>query len=210
MKRHSSGSNASWQTFRYAFWSIIWPRRKLVMTGLGLILINRVSGLVLPGSSKYVIDNAITKGDLHLLKWLLLGIAVAILVQAVSSFYLTQLLSIEAQYLISRLRSQVQQHIIRLPLGRFDNTKTGEFVSRIMTDVEGVRNLVGTGLVQLFGGVLTAVLAFVLLLMIDPLMTAVVLGPLAVFGLISLKAFGYIRPIFRERGKTGPDTHLQQ
>jgi subfamily B ATP-binding cassette protein MsbA len=192
---------ASRQTLRYAFWSIIWPRRRLVLIGLGLILINRVSGLVLPGSSKYIIDNAINKADFQLLKWLLAGIAVAILVQAVSSFYLTQLLSIEAQHLISRLRSQVQQHIIRLPLGRFDNTKTGEFVSRIMSDVEGVRNLIGTGLVQLFGGVLTALLAFVLLLRINALMTAVVLGPLAIFGLISLKAFGYIRPIFRERGK---------
>ncbi len=192
-------------TVRYAFKSIIWPRRRLVFLGLILIIINRLSGLVLPGSSKFVIDNAIAKGDLALLKLILLVVALAVALQAVTSFFLTRLLSVEAQHLISQLRAKVQQHVIYLPIRYFDNTKSGELVSRIMTDVEGVRNLVGTGLVQLFGGVLTAVLAFALLLQINATLTLYVLVPLALFGVISLKAFGYIRPVFRERGKINAD-----
>jgi subfamily B ATP-binding cassette protein MsbA len=111
------------------------------------------------------------------------------------------LLSVEAQHLISLLRSQVHRHIIRLPISYFDNTKSGELVSRIMTDVEGVRNLVGTGLVQLFGGVLTSVIALIILLNINMQLTLLALIPMVLFGLISLKAFGYIRPIFRKRGE---------
>jgi ABC-type multidrug transport system fused ATPase/permease subunit len=181
--------------------TIILPRWKLLSLGLVLIIINRLSGLVLPGASKYLIDEVIAKGDIHLMKLLLGGVAAAIVVQSVTSYFLTRLLSVEAQYLISRLRSDVQQHIIHLPIRFFENTKSGELVSRIMTDVEGVRNLVGTGLVQLFGGVLTAVVALVLLIKISPLLTLYVIIPLSIFGLISLKAFSYIRPIFRERGK---------
>jgi subfamily B ATP-binding cassette protein MsbA len=173
--------------------------------GLVLIIINRLSGLVLPGSSKFVIDNAIAKGDLGLLKLILLIVALAVALQAITSFFLTRLLSVEAQHLISELRAKVQQHVICLPVRYFDNTKSGELVSRIMTDVEGVRNLVGTGLVQFFGGVLTAVVAFGLLLRINATLTLYVLVPLALFGGISLKAFGYIRPIFRERGKINAD-----
>jgi ABC-type multidrug transport system fused ATPase/permease subunit len=194
-------SRVTWKTFRYALRQIIWPRRRLLALGLVLIILNRLSGLVLPGSSKFVIDNAIAQGDLGLLRLLLIAISAAILVQSASSYFLTRLLSVEAQHLISDLRTEVHRHIIRLPLNYFDNTKTGEMVSRIMTDVEGVRNLVGTGLVQLFGGILTALAALILLLMINATMTVVVLVPLAVFGLISLKAFGYIRPVFRERGR---------
>jgi subfamily B ATP-binding cassette protein MsbA len=148
-----------------------------------------------------LIDEVIAKGDIHLMKLLLAGVAGAIVVQSITSYFLTRLLSVEAQYLISRLRSDVQQHIIHLPIRFFDNTKSGELVSRIMTDVEGVRNLVGTGLVQLFGGVLTSMVALVLLIKISPLLTLYVAIPLSIFGIISLKAFGYIRPIFRERGK---------
>ncbi len=129
-----------------------------------------------------------------------MAVAAAILVQAATSFALTQILSVEAQNLISQLRVKVQAHIIKLPVRFFDNTKTGELVSRIMTDVEGVRNIVGTGLAQLFGGVLTSVICLILLISISPLMTVYVLVPVAVFGFISLKAFGKIRPIFRERG----------
>lgn len=186
---------------RYAFQNIIWPRRRLLSLGLGLIVVNRLSGLVLPGASKYVIDNAINKGDLALLKWILLVVAGAVFLQAVTSFFLTRLLSVEAQHLISLLRVKVQRHVIHLPIRYFDNTKAGELVSRIMTDVEGVRNLVGTGLVQLFGGLLTSIVAFILLLRINPMLTLYVLVPLALFGAVSVKAFGYIRPIFRERGK---------
>ena len=172
-----------------------------MLVGLLLIIANRLAGLVLPGASKYVIDNAISQGDMALLKLILLVVAIAVAVQASTNFFLTRLLSVEAQHLISLLRARVQEHIIHLPVRYFDNTKSGELVSRIMTDVEGVRNLVGTGLVQLFGGVLTSVVAFFLLIKINALMTVIVLVPLAGFGFITLKAFGYIRPVFRERGQ---------
>ncbi|MFQ5738628.1 MAG: ABC transporter ATP-binding protein [Acidobacteriota bacterium] len=188
-------------TVRYAFRTIIWPRRRLLLVGLVLIVINRLAGLVLPASSKFVIDNAIAQGDLHLLRQLLAVVVAAVAVQSVTSFALTRLLSVQAQHLISRLRAKVQQHIIYLPIQYFDNTKSGELVSRIMSDVEGVRNMVGTGLVQLFGGFLTAVAALILLVRINAMLTLYVVLPLVVFGGISLKAFGYIRPIFRQRGQ---------
>lgn len=114
------------------FRTIIWPRRRLLLLGLFLIIINRLAGLVLPGASKYLIDEVIAKGDLQFMKILLLGVAGAIIVQAATSFFLTKLLSVEAQHLISRLRSEVQQHIIHLPIRFFDNAKSGELVSRIM------------------------------------------------------------------------------
>ncbi|MBK6265915.1 ABC transporter ATP-binding protein [Marivirga sp. S37H4] len=184
-----------------AFKTIIWPRRKYVLTGLILIVISRFASLVLPGSSKILIDEVVPNGDLEMLKWLILAVVGAIVVQSVTSFALTQILSVEAQNLIAQLRSKVQAHILKLPIRYFDNTKTGELVSRIMTDVEGVRNLVGTGLAQMVGGILTAIVCLFLLITISPLMTLYVLVPVAIFGLISLKAFGKIRPIFRERGK---------
>ncbi len=199
--RSEAKKKPSLATVRYALSHIILPRWKLVLVGMVLIVLNRLSGLVLPGSSKYVIDNAIPERDLSLLKWIMVAVAAALAVQAVTSFLLTRLLSVEAQHLISRLRAQVHRHVIYLPTRFFDGTKAGELVSRIMTDVEGVRNLVGTGLVQLFGGALTAVVAFALLIRIDGRLTLYVLVPLAIFGVVSLKAFGYIRPVFRERGK---------
>ena len=185
----------------YVFRTILWPRRKLLFLGLLLIVVNRLAGLVVPGSSKFIVDNAIAKGDLPLLKLILVVVAFAILLQSSTSFFLTRLLSVEAQHLISLLRAKVQKHILHLPVGYFDATKSGELVSRIMTDVEGVRNLVGTGLVYLVGGVLTALVSLVLLLRINALLTVYVLVPVAAFGLISVKAFGSIRPIFRERGR---------
>jgi len=185
----------------HVFKTIIWPRRRHLFLGLFLIIISRLSGLVLPGASKFLIDDVIPSGDLDLLKWLVLGVVAAITIQATTSYALTQILSVEAQHLIAKLRSQVQKHIIQLPIRFFDNTKTGELVSRIMTDVEGVRNLVGTGFAQMIGGILTAIISLALLIYISPLMTLYVLVPVIIFGLISLKAFGKIRPIFRERGK---------
>ena len=154
---------------------------------------------MLPGSSKFVIDNAIKDGDLQLLKLILFAVAVAILIQASTSFFLTRLLSVEAQHLISLLRAKVQQHCIYMPINYFDNTKSGELVSRIMTDVEGVRNLVGTGLVYLLGGIFTVVVSLFLLIQIDAILTLYVLFPIVVFGVVSMKAFGYIRPIFRKQ-----------
>jgi len=188
-------------TMGQVFKTIIWPRRKHLFLGLFLIIISRLASLVLPGASKYLIDDVIPSNDPSKLKWLIIVVIVAIVIQSVTSYSLTQILSVEAQHLIAKLRSQVQRHIIKLPIRYFDNAKTGELVSRIMTDVEGVRNLVGTGFAQMIGGVLTAVISLFLLINISPMMTLYVLLPVVVFGLVSLKAFGKIRPIFRERGK---------
>ena len=183
------------------FKTIIWPRKKLLFVGLILIVISRLASLILPGASKYLIDDVIVNNDFDKLYTIILVVAGAILVQAITSFLLTKLLSVEAQHLIAQLRVKVQQKILSLPVSFFDNSKSGELVSRIMTDVEGVRNIVGTGLVQLVGGTLTAVISLVLLIKISPMMTAYVLVPVAIFGLVAMKAFGFIRPIFRERGK---------
>ena len=188
-------------TIKQVFKTIIWPRKNILLVGLLLIVVSRLAGLVLPGASKYLMDDVIAKGNLEMLKMVLLAVAGAVLVQSVTSYALTQILSVEAQRLISILRSKVQKQVLRLPISFFDNNKSGALVSRIMNDVEGVRNLVGTGLVQLFGGVLTSVICMVLLIKISPMMTLYVLVPVAIFGLISLKAFAKIRPIFRERGK---------
>jgi subfamily B ATP-binding cassette protein MsbA len=188
-------------TIGHVFKTIVWPRRNIVSVGLLLIVISRLASLVLPWSSKYLVDDVLTKRDTEMLKYLLAGVIASIVVQAITSFLLTKILSVEAQHLISVLRSQVQKQILKLPIRFFDNSKSGELVSRIMTDVEGVRNLVGTGLVQLVGGLLSSVICLVLLIRISPMMTLYVLVPVLIFGLISLKAFAYIRPIFRERGK---------
>lgn len=187
------------------FKTIIWPRRNTLFIGLILIVISRMASLILPGASKYLMDDVVVNKDMHMLKMLLLAVTGAIVVQAITSFLLTKILSVEAQRLISQLRVRVQKHVLHLPIRFFDNSKSGELVSRIMTDVEGVRNLVGTGLVQLVGGILTSIVSLVLLIKISPMMTLYVLIPVAIFGVVSLKAFSYIRPIFRERGKINAD-----
>ena len=184
-----------------AFKTIIWPRRNLVFIGLALIIVSKAASFVAPLSLKYLMDDIIPNKDLEFLKILLGVVIFAILVQAVTSFLLTKILSVQAQYMISELRAQVQKKILSLPIRFFDNTKSGELVSRIMTDVEGVRNLIGTGLVQLVGGTITAVVSLILLLNISPSMTLFALVPLAIFAVIALKAFKIIRPIFRNRGK---------
>ncbi len=188
-------------SLRNAFHEIIWPRRKLIAFGIFLILLNRLSGLVLPASTKYLIDDVLGQGQVDLLFKLMGILAVAIGVQAGSAFLLTLLLSVEAQHLIANLRAQVQKHVLDLPIRTFDNSKTGELVSRIMDDVEGVRNLVGTGLVQLVGGTVTVVVALTFLLRIDMVMTLLALVPLALFGIVATKAFKTLRPAFRERGE---------
>ncbi len=184
-----------------AFRTIIWPRRNLVLIGLILIVISKGASFVAPMSLKYLMDDIIPNKDVEFLKLLIGVVILAILVQAVTSFLLTKILSVQAQYMISELRAQVQHKILALPIRFFDNTKSGELVSRIMTDVEGVRNLIGTGLVQLVGGTITAVVALLLLLNISVSMTLFALIPLAIFAVVALKAFKIIRPIFRNRGK---------
>ena len=192
-------------SLRHAFVEIIWPRRKLVLLGLVLILMNRLAGLVLPIATRPLIDDVIAGGDLPGLYRLLAAVAVAVVVQAVTSYALTMMLSVEAQNLIAELRTQVQRHVLRLPVRVFDNTRSGDLVSRIMDDVRGVRNLVGTGLVQLVGGVITAMVGFGYLLSISPMMTLLTLGPLGAFAFVSTKAFRTLRPAFRERGKIRAD-----
>jgi subfamily B ATP-binding cassette protein MsbA len=188
-------------TIGHVFKTIIWPRKNILFVGLLLIIISRAAGLVPPWATKPFMDDILVRRDLDKLPDLLIWVTVAILIQAVTSFLLTKILSVEAQRLISILRSNVQKHLLRLPTRFFDNQKSGALVSRVMNDVEGVRNLVGTGLVQLVGGVLTAIISVIFLININPLMTLFILLPMSIFGIITLKAFSIIRPVFRERGK---------
>lgn len=187
-------------TWRAAFQAYIWPRRRQLLIGLVLIVVSRVAGMVLPGSTKYLLDDVVANNDLGMLWILLAAVVGALIIQSVTSYVLTQLLSVEAQLLISQLRTQVQRKILSLPTSFFDNTKSGALVSRIMSDVEGVRNLVGTGLVQLIGGTLTALISLVWLIYISPWMTLFTLVPVGFFAFVAMKAFGRIRPIFRTRG----------
>jgi ABC-type multidrug transport system fused ATPase/permease subunit len=182
-------------------WELIRNRRGMLAAGFLLMIINRVSGLVLPYSTKYLIDNVFIKHQRYLLRPLVLGVLAATVIQGITSFSLTQLLSKAAQRLITELRQKVQAHIGWLPISFHDSTKSGALVSRIMSDVEGVRNLIGTGLVDLVGGLMTAGIALVVLFRISAFMTAVAFGFLLLFALALYKAFGTIRPIFRERGK---------
>ncbi len=192
-------------SFVWAFKTYIWPRKKLVLAGLVLIIIKSLAGLVLPYASKSLLDEVIPSQDMQMLTNLLIIVCSAILVQSIISFALTRLLSVEAQRLISILRAEVQQKLLKLAVSFFDNNKSGALVSRVMSDVEGVRNLIGTGLVQLFGGSITSILSLIFLIKINATMTFFVLVPVAIFAVIALKAFGYIRPIFRERGKIQAD-----
>jgi ABC-type multidrug transport system fused ATPase/permease subunit len=182
-------------------WKLMRPRRGLLLLGLGLMVINRLAGFVLPYSSKFLIDDVVTKHHTALLRPLVTAVLLATLVQGITSFSLTQLLSKAAQRLIAELRQEVQKHISRLPVAFYDANKTGALVSRIMSDVEGVRNLLGTGLVDFAGGLVAAVIALVLLLHISTPLTLIAVGSLACFALTLNKAFATIRPIFRERGK---------
>ena len=192
-------------SYVWAFKEFIWPRKKIVFLGLVLIILRSLAGLVLPYASKTLLDDVVPNQDSSALWFIIVTVSLAILVQAVTSFSLTRLLSVEAQHLIFQLRTQVQRKLLSLPISFFDNTKTGALVSRVMTDVEGVRNLVGTGLVQLIGGTLTAIVSLVILIKINALMTVFVLVPVSVFAFIAMKAFAYIRPIFRTRGVLNAD-----
>jgi subfamily B ATP-binding cassette protein MsbA len=181
--------------------AMVRPRRWILSLGLILIAINKVAGFVLPGSTRYLFDDVIGKHRSSLLVPLTLAVVGATIVQGVTSFSLTQLLSIEGQKLIAELRRKVQEHIGRLPVAYYDSNKTGQLVSRIMSDVEGMRNLVGTGVIEFVGGLLTAAIGLFLALRISPLMTGVALAIVLVFAGVLSKAFKTVRPIFRERGK---------
>ncbi len=192
-------------SFSWAFKEYIWPRKKILSIGLILIIVRSLAGMVLPYSSKTLIDAIIPSQDTQKLFLLLGAVCFSIFIQALSSFLLTRLLSVEAQHLISTLRAEVQKKLLRLPIRFFDNHKSGALVSRVMSDVEGVRNLVGTGLVQLVGGTFTAIISLIVLIRINALMTFCVLVPVLIFAFVALKAFGYIRPIFKDRGEINAD-----
>ena len=182
-------------------WSLVRPRRGILLFGLLLMAVNRVSGLALPASTKFLVDDVIGRKQVELLLPLVLGVLAATLVQGITSFALTQVLAKAAQRLIAELRIKLQQHVGRLPVAFHDANQTGNLVSRIMSDVEGIRNLIGTGLIELVGGIMTAAIAFVVLLRISPLMTLVAFGTLLLFTFGLNKVFTTIRPIFRERGR---------
>ncbi len=182
-------------------WALIKPRRGLLAIGFVLMAVNRVAGLVLPASTKYFVDNVISKREVQLLTPIVLAVLAATLLQGLTSFTLTQLLSKSAQKMITELRRQVQAHIGRLSVSFYDANKTGVLVSRIMSDVEGVRNLIGTGLVEFVGGLMTAIFALVYLIHTSVMMTTLAFGILLVFGGFINKAFKTIRPIFRARPK---------
>ena len=182
-------------------WALVKPRRGLLLLGALLMVVNRLCGLALPISSKFLIDNVLRKGQFSLLTTIILVVVSATVIQGVTSFALAQLLSKAGQRLIYEMRLRIQEHIGRLPVRYYDANKTGALVSRIMSDVEGVRNLVGTGLVELVGGLLTAVISTVLLFRTSATMTSIVLVILLVFGTILQRAFKTVRPVFRERGK---------
>jgi ABC-type multidrug transport system fused ATPase/permease subunit len=197
VKKKQPGLRDVWPQLR----ELVLPRRNILALGLLLMIINRASGLVLPFSTRYLIDNVIGKKQMDLLTPLVLGILAATLIQGATSFALTQILSKAGQRLIAELRQKVQRHIGLLPVSYYDTNKSGVLVSRIMTDVEGVRNLIGTGLVDFVGGLLTAVISLVVLLTISPTMTLVTAAAVGSFAFVLSKAFVKIRPVFRERGK---------
>ena len=186
-------------------WQLIEPRRKELALGLVLIVISRTAGLVLPASAKFLIDDVIGQSKLDLLVPLVLAVLAATVVQGATSYSLTLLLSKAAQRMIAEMRCKVQAHVGRLPIAYYDATKTGVLISRIMSDVEGVRNLVGTGLIALIGGLLTAVAAVGVLFYLSPQLAGLALAIISGFVLVLYIAFKHLRPIFRERGKIRAD-----
>jgi subfamily B ATP-binding cassette protein MsbA len=200
-KKKPPSLKAIWPDLR----EMILPRRGLLAFSFLLMVINRVSGLVLPLSTKYMIDNVMTRHQVQLLTPIVMAIVGATLIQGVTSFSLTQLLSKTGQRLIAELRRKVQRHIGLLNVAYYDANKSGMLVSRIMNDVEGVRNLIGTGLVDFVGGLMMAVIVLGFLLKTSMLMTGLTVGFVLIFSVLMMQAFTKIRPIFRERGKITAD-----
>jgi ATP-binding cassette, subfamily B, putative efflux pump len=190
-------TQGAWQEAR----ALLWTHRRRLAIGLGVMVINRLSGLVLPTTSKYLMDNVITQGHWELLPVLALAAGVATLVGAVTAFANSQILGVAAQRAITDMRRDVEAHVMRLPTRYFDSTKTGILISRIMTDAEGIRNLVGTGLVQLTGSIFTAIIALAMLFYLNWRLTSITIIVLGLFGGGMATAFKKLRPLFRERGQ---------
>jgi subfamily B ATP-binding cassette protein MsbA len=197
VKKKRVSASVAWREAR----ELVWAHRRRLGTGLGLMLASRLAGLVLPASSKWLIDEVLGNGRTDLLMPIALAAGAATLVQAVTSFGLSQILGVAAQRAITDMRKRVQAHVMRLPVRYFDSTQTGVLISRIMSDAEGIRNLVGSGLVQLVGGFVTAILGMGVLFWLNWRLTTITLVVLGVFGGGMAFAFRTLRPLFRERGK---------
>jgi subfamily B ATP-binding cassette protein MsbA len=196
-KKKKVNYSSAWKEAR----NLIWQARWRLLLGTGLMLISRLAGMVLPASTKYVGDEVFTNKRYELLKWIALVIGISTLIQAVTSFALSQILGVAAQRAITEMRKRVQQRIERLPISYFDSTQSGQLISRIMNDADGVRNLVGTGLGQIAGSLLTATISVCVLFYINWQMTAITLVVIGAFGGVLAYAFKKLRPIFRERGE---------
>src|SRR5947207_6823710 len=196
-KKNRVSLSSAWRDAK----DLIWSHRYRLALGMLLMIVNRLVGLVLPASSKYLIDDVVIKHRSELLIPLALAAGGATLVQALSSFALSQILGVAAQRAITEMRKSVQEHVSRLPIRYFDSTQTGVLIVRIMTDAEGIRNLVGTGLVQLVGGLVTAAIALTVLFYLNWRLTSITLLALGTFGGCMALAFKRLRPLFRERGK---------
>ena len=181
--------------------SLIWNYRWRLLLGLGLMLISRAAGFVLPYSTKFLVDNVFGQKQYEMLIWVAIAVGVSTLIGAVTSFILSQVLGVAAQRAITEMRKRVQSHIERLPTAYFDSTQTGQLISRIMRDAEGIRNLVGTGLGQIIGGLLSALVSMVVLFYLNWQITLITLAVLAVFGFVLSYAFKQLRPLFRDRGE---------
>jgi len=201
----AGGAKPSKKAFTAGAWDearrLIWTHRKRLALGLGLMFINRVSGFVLPTTTKYLMDDVIQQGHWNLLPTLAMAAGAATIVDAATAFANSQVLGVAAQRAITEMRKEVEAHVMRLPIRYFDSTKTGILISRIMTDAEGIRNLVGTGLVQLTGSILTAFIALCVLLYLNWKLTMVTIFILGAFGGGMATAFNRLRPLFRERGQ---------
>jgi subfamily B ATP-binding cassette protein MsbA len=196
-KKKKVNYSSAWKEAR----DLIWQARWRLLLGTGLMLISRLAGMVLPASTKYVGDEVFTNKRYELLKWIALVIGISTVIQAVTSFALSQILGVAAQRAITEMRKRVQQRIERLPISYFDSTQSGQLISRIMNDADGVRNLVGTGLGQIAGSLLTATISVCVLFYINWQMTAITLVVIGAFGGVLAYAFKKLRPIFRERGE---------
>ncbi len=196
-KKKISVSPDAWREAR----ALVWAHRRRLSLGLALLVVNRLTGLVLPASSKYLIDHVIGEKRPEVLLWIALAVGGATLLGAATSFALSQVLGVAAQKAITDMRRRVQEYVLRLPTSYFDSTKTGVLISRVMNDAEGIRNLVGTGLVQLVGGLITAAIALGVLFYLNWQLTVISIVVLAVFGGGMAYAFTKLRPLFRERSK---------
>jgi ABC-type multidrug transport system fused ATPase/permease subunit len=186
-------------------WDLVKARKGRLILGIGLMAINRVCGLVLPGATKYLLDDVIGKGNREMLTLLVIAAGAATLTQALTGFALSQVLGKAAQRSITEMRRNVQRHVGRLPVRYFEQTKSGALLSRVMNDAEGLRNLVGSGLVEIVGGVVTGALALGILFYLNVKLTLITLGIISLFGFVMARAFKVLRPLFRERSRINAD-----